>query len=67
LRDWPLGCFPNDERWIDDVWNQNVKFATVFDNLASKADVKMDFVGEEIDKSENPVWIEFPFEEWWTK
>jgi hypoxanthine phosphoribosyltransferase len=67
LRDWPLGCFPNDERWIDEVWNQNVKFATVFDNLASKADVKMDFVGEEIDKSENPVWIEFPFEEWWTK
>ena len=66
LQDWPSGCLPNDERW-NHTWNQNVKFATVFDNLASDAKVKMDFVGEEINKAENNVWIEFPFEEWWTK
>ncbi len=67
LNDWQSGCLPDDERWLDQIWNQNVKFATVFDNLASKSKVKMDYVGEEINKAENPVWIEFPFEEWWIK
>jgi hypoxanthine phosphoribosyltransferase len=67
LNDWQSGCLPDDERWLDQIWNQNVKFATIFDNLASESKVKMDYVGEEINKAENPVWIEFPFEEWWTK
>jgi hypoxanthine phosphoribosyltransferase len=67
LNDWPSGCLPDDERWGNEIWNQNVKFATIFDNLASESKVKMDYVGEEINKAENPVWIEFPFEEWWTK
>lgn len=66
LKDWPSGCFPDDPMW-QDVWNNNVRFATVFDNLASEAEVTMDYVGEEINKKESPVWIEFPFEEWWTK
>jgi len=66
LSDWPSGCLPDNDRW-QHVWNQNVKFATIFDNLASDANVKMDFVGEEINKAEQNVWIDFPFEEWWTK
>jgi hypoxanthine phosphoribosyltransferase len=66
LKDWPSGCFPNDPEW-DNIWNTNVRFATVFDNLASKSAIRMDYVGEEINKEEHPVWIEFPFEEWWTK
>jgi hypoxanthine phosphoribosyltransferase len=66
LDDWPSGCMPNDKSW-ETVWNNNVKFAVLFDNLASKASVKMDFAGEEINKAENDVWIEFPYEEWWTK
>jgi xanthine phosphoribosyltransferase len=66
LADWPSGCLPDNDRW-QHVWNQNVKFATIFDNLASDANVKMDFVGEEINKAEHDVWIDFPFEEWWTK
>ena len=67
LEDWPSGCFPlNEQRW-GNIWNGNVRFTTVFDNLASKANVPMDYVGEEIDKVDRPVWIEFPFEDWWTK
>lgn len=66
LNDWPSSCFPTDERW-QEVWNNNVRFATVFDNLASKSKVKMDYVGEEINKAETPVWIDFPFEDWWAK
>jgi hypothetical protein len=37
----------------------------VFDNLASKCNVAMDFCGEEINKAEDDIWIEFPYEEWW--
>lgn len=42
-----------------------VKFAVLFDNLASNARVKMDYVGEEINKDDNPEWIVFPYENWW--
>jgi uncharacterized protein len=66
MQDWPSGCFPNDPAW-DEVWNQNVKFAVVVDNLASNCAVKMDYVGMEVNKAENDVWIDFPFEDWWTK
>ncbi len=64
MEDWPSGCLPNDKRW-ESVWNQNVKFAVLFDNTASKCKVEMDFVGEEINKNENDVWIDFPWESWW--
>ena len=66
MNDWQSSCLPGDARW-DHVWNQNVKFAVVVDNLSSKCTVGMDFVGMEVNKAENDVWIEFPYEEWWTK
>lgn len=67
IDDWPQSCMPQDERWENDVWNVNVRFATVFDNLSSDVYLKIDYTGEEINKAENDVWIDFPFEEWWTK
>ena len=66
MGDWPSGCHPHDPVWSK-VWNDNVRFAVVVDNLASKCDVKMDYVGMEVNKSKHNVWIEFPYEEWWTK
>lgn len=66
MKDWQSSCLPGDPRW-DNVWNQNVKFAVVVDNLSSKCNVTMDYVGIEVNKAENDVWIEFPYEEWWTK
>lgn len=66
MQDWKSGCYPHDPSW-DEVWNSNVKFAVIVDNLASKCDVKMDFVGKEINKAENDVWVDFPWEEWWSK
>jgi hypoxanthine phosphoribosyltransferase len=67
LNDWEASCMPGDPSWEHDIWNQNVKFAVLFDNLSSKAKVSMDYVGEEINKAENDVWIDFPYEDWWTK
>jgi xanthine phosphoribosyltransferase len=66
MSDWEASCFPGDPGW-DEVWNGNVKFAVLFDNLASKCKVSMDFVGEEVNKAENDIWIDFPYEDWWTK
>lgn len=66
MEDWKSNCFPNDDSW-DEVWNNNVKFAVLVDNQASKCNVKMDYSGMEINKAENDVWVDFPWEEWWTK
>lgn len=67
IEDWQQSCVPNDPGWIDNVWNVNVKFAVLFDNLASDCKVKMDFVGTEVNKAENNAWIDFPYEDWWLK
>lgn len=67
INDWPSGCHPNDSRWKDDVWNVNVRFAMLVDNLSSNAYVKMDYTGMEINKAENDVWVDFPWEDWWAK
>jgi xanthine phosphoribosyltransferase len=66
MEDWPSGCHPYDPVWST-AWNDNVRFAVVVDNLASKCNVKMDYIGMEVNKAENDVWIEFPYEEWWAK
>lgn len=66
MKDWRSNCFPDDDSW-DEVWNNNVKFAVLVDNLSSKCEVKIDFVGKEINKAENDVWVDFPWEDWWTK
>ncbi len=66
VEDWKSGCFPTDPRW-EEVWNNNVKFAVLVDNVSSKCNVKMDYSGMEINKAENNVWVDFSWEEWWTK
>lgn len=64
--DWPSGCFPNDPKW-NEVWGNNIRVAVLFDNLASKSEIPVDYTGVEINKAENNEWIDFPFEDWWTK
>jgi hypoxanthine phosphoribosyltransferase len=67
MEDWQSSCFPNDPAWDNEVWNNNVKFAVIFDNLSSNFKANIEFSGEEINKAENDVWIDFPYEDWWTK
>ena len=66
MKDWPSGCFPYDERW-DHSGGSNVRFAVVVDNLSSQCSIGMNYWGMEVNKAEEDVWIEFPYEEWWTK
>lgn len=63
MDDWQSGCRPQDPAWKD-VWNNNVKFAVVYDNVSSKCRTTMDFCGEEIAKSKKER-IVFPYECWW--
>lgn len=68
MDDWSksvAGCFDVDD-W-NDIWNKNVCFAVVADNLASNCKIKMDWCGFEINKAEEDIWIDFPYEDWWTK
>ena len=67
IDDWPSGCHPDNPLWQNDVWNVNVRFAMLVDNLSSNAYVKMDYTGMEVNKAENDVWVDFPWEDWWTK
>jgi hypoxanthine phosphoribosyltransferase len=60
--DWPSGCHPDKHRW-DEVWNQNVRFATIVNNLASPFNI--DYTSIEINKAEEDTWVVFPYEEWW--
>jgi hypoxanthine phosphoribosyltransferase len=58
--DWASGCHSEDHRW-EEVWGNNVRFASVVDNLGS--DFKVDYCQHEINKAEKDVWVVFPWEE----
>lgn len=62
--DWQSGCLPNDPAW-DDIWGNDVRFATLINNTGSDAEVE--YSADEINKIEEPdLWIVFPWENWWS-
>jgi hypoxanthine phosphoribosyltransferase len=63
-RDWMSSCLPSNPAWTD-VWGNNVRIATLYDNQASAAELEVNYCAETINKLENPQWIVFPWEEWW--
>jgi hypoxanthine phosphoribosyltransferase len=62
IQDWQGSNLPNDPAWADGIWNGNVRFAVLFDNLASKFSRKIDYSAVEINKAEEDVWIVYPWE-----
>jgi len=60
VQDWPSGCLPNEESW-QTVWNNNVRFATLTENLASEFD-KVRYTCHEINKAEEDIWLVYPWE-----
>jgi uncharacterized protein len=67
MNDWPSGCMPSQDDVWNKVWNNNVKFAMIVNNQSSKCNTGIDYVGMEINKQENNIWVDFPWEDWWTK
>jgi uncharacterized protein len=66
MKDWRSSCLPNHEAW-DKVWGNNVRFAVLFDNLSSESNIAVNYSAETINKAEDDVWIDFPYESWWTR
>lgn len=62
---WRKSCLPNESTW-DLVWDRNVRFAVLIENLDSS--IKTHYNAVEINKAENDLWINFPWESgWWIK
>lgn len=61
-QDWQSSCLPNDARWKH-VWGENVRFATLTNNLSSKEDV--DYSVWEVNKAEEDCWLVYPWEDFW--
>jgi hypoxanthine phosphoribosyltransferase len=61
-QDWPSGCFPDDPKW-NSVWGDNVRFATLTNNTASKESV--DYSVWEVNKLEDDCWLVYPWEDFW--
>lgn len=64
VKDWQGSAFSTSSEW-DNIWGNNVRFATVVDNRSSQSKYKIDYVGLVINKFEEDTWIDFPWEGWW--
>jgi len=50
----------------DNIWNTNVRVAVLINNGPSKFK-RIDYSALEINKLEDPRWVNFPYEGWWKK
>jgi hypoxanthine phosphoribosyltransferase len=62
-KDWADSVASAD--W-DNIWNVNVRFAVLLNNEPSEFK-QIDYSALEINKLDDPRWVNFPFEEWWKK
>ena len=60
-QDWMSSCLPNEDNAWNSVWHNNVRFATLTENLASDFD-KVSYTCHEINKAEEDVWLVYPWE-----
>jgi hypoxanthine phosphoribosyltransferase len=60
-QDWRASCLPNESSW-DTVWHNNVRFATITDNLSSDFNGTVDYSVHEVNKAEEDVWLVYPWE-----
>ena len=61
-KDWQGNCLPDNDVW-NHVWGNNVRFATLTNNLASKETV--DYSVWEVNKAEEDCWLVYPWEDFW--
>jgi hypoxanthine phosphoribosyltransferase len=51
----------------DQIWNNNVRIATLYDNESSDSELTVDYSAVTINKANEDVWIVFPWEDWWAR
>ena len=54
-QDWKSNCLPQSPVW-DQVWGDNVRFATLTENLSSEFD-GVSYYCDEVNKAEEDVWL----------
>ena len=60
-QDWQSSCLPNEENAWNAVWENNVRFAVLTENLSSDfGDVR--YSVHEVNKAEEDVWLVYPWE-----
>jgi len=60
-QDWQSSCLPQEENAWNSVWTNNVRFATITENLSSDfGDVR--YYTHEVNKAEEAVWLVYPWE-----
>ena len=59
-KDWRTAHYPGDDRW-DNIWGDNVRVAVIHNNTPSNFS-NVTYVASTINKTENPVWIVYPWE-----
>src|SRR6056297_840771 len=60
-RDWQSTCFPHEEYAWGSIWERNVRFAVLTNNVVSDFD-SVSYYATEINKSEDPSWLVYPWE-----
>ena len=53
-------CMPQDHTWHD-IWNHNVRFAVMTENLSSDFP-QVRYYWDEVNKAEEDVWLVYPWE-----
>ncbi len=59
-KDWKAGCLPDSHDW-NSVWNNNVRFAVMTENLSSNFEL-VKYHWDEVNKAEENVWLVYPYE-----
>jgi hypoxanthine phosphoribosyltransferase len=64
---WIISDWESSEPTIgrEQKWGINIKFAVLIDNEASDSVLVPSYFAEAVNKFENPVWVIFPYENWW--
>ena len=59
-QDWQSSCLSDDPKW-NNIWDSNVRFATITENLSSEFG-SVRYYAHEVNKAEEDVWLVYPWE-----
>lgn len=64
-QDWASSVAGVAAEFVEEHWNKNIRWASLVENSASKE--FSDYYGIEINKAEEDVWVDFPWESFWSR
>jgi hypothetical protein len=63
--DWSESVAGVEVDFIEKFWHNSVRWASLVNNDASSEE--SDYVGMSVNKLEQDIWIDFPWESWWAR